>query len=336
MAVKLEDISVVIPVYNGQATLERCLTSLSDVWAELREVILVDDGSVDETSKIAARFAKQYESRFRLIGLQSNQGSAVARNLGIQNSTGNVLLFLDADDEIDGSTLKEAIKDFSEEADFLICGVWFVHGESGEILRKEVFEQDVTVTHEQAPLDYLLRTRCFFRVLYRRDFLISQEISFFPKKNEILAPFFNIDDYFFQLESILYAKSISASSVSFYKYYVVPSDRKRYREQAQFFHLGYKMFLDRFVTRSMNQIVDKQRIQTVFDYASRQLVQCIIEVRGFNSIKLSNQLLLLLWKSPLSFRKKLARYLGAIFSFFRVNVGFRSRVYGLLRKLLPS
>lgn len=92
MAKPLTHFSVIVPVYNGAETLEACLTALTgqDYPRERFEVIVVDDGSTDETAQIAAMFS------VRLISLGSNQGRIVARNTGAQAARFETLVFNDA------------------------------------------------------------------------------------------------------------------------------------------------------------------------------------------------------------------------------------------------
>jgi len=92
MAEPLTHFSVIVPVYNGAETLEACLTALTgqDYPGERFEVIVVDDGSTDETAQIAAMFS------VRLISIGSNQGRIVARNTGAQAARFETLVFNDA------------------------------------------------------------------------------------------------------------------------------------------------------------------------------------------------------------------------------------------------
>jgi glycosyltransferase involved in cell wall biosynthesis len=92
MAEPLSNFSFIVPVYNGSATLDACLTALTgqDYPKERFEVIVVDDGSTDETAQIAAKHA------VRLIRLGSNQGRIVARNTGALAARFETLIFNDA------------------------------------------------------------------------------------------------------------------------------------------------------------------------------------------------------------------------------------------------
>ena len=87
-------VSVVIPVYNGAATIERALKSVFAQSFTDFEVVVVDDGSTDHSRAIV----KQYGNRVRLIE-QPNSGQAAARNNGVRHSSGEFIAFLDADDD---------------------------------------------------------------------------------------------------------------------------------------------------------------------------------------------------------------------------------------------
>src|SRR5262249_26166784 len=85
------NISVIVPVYNGRATIERCLAALNAHRAPDVEIIVVDDGSTDDSGAVAAR------NGARVLTLPANSGPAAARNLGARHASGEVLMFVDSD-----------------------------------------------------------------------------------------------------------------------------------------------------------------------------------------------------------------------------------------------
>lgn len=111
-------ISVIIPAYNAGGTIERCLDSvLKQVYTNL-EVIVINDGSTDDTYSICCRYSKKY-SRLFLID-KKNEGVSKARNTGLEQAQGDWILFLDSDDYIDSNFCDVIYK--SNNADLLICG----------------------------------------------------------------------------------------------------------------------------------------------------------------------------------------------------------------------
>lgn len=90
--------SVIIPVYNAEKTLDRCLLSLLNQRYDDFEIILVNDGSVDDSLKICQQYCQRYNN-ITLIN-QANQGVSVARNNGIVASKGEYISFVDSDDYV--------------------------------------------------------------------------------------------------------------------------------------------------------------------------------------------------------------------------------------------
>lgn len=88
--------SIIIPIYNSQRYLNRCIKSIKKQCYENYEVILVDDGSTDNSSKICQKYASD-DIRYRYIRTNNN-GSFKARRIGISNSKGQYLMFVDSDD----------------------------------------------------------------------------------------------------------------------------------------------------------------------------------------------------------------------------------------------
>lgn len=95
----MKKISIIVPVYKVEAYLEICLKSIIGQSYTNLEIILIDDGSPDQCPEICESYAKQDE-RIRVVH-QKNRGLAVARNIGLQQITGEYVLFVDSDDFLD-------------------------------------------------------------------------------------------------------------------------------------------------------------------------------------------------------------------------------------------
>ena len=92
-------VSVIIPVYNAEHYLERCLESIQKQSLRDFELILVDDGSADRSPEICRRYQAR-DSRVQVL-TGENHGAAAARNRGMERACGEYLIFLDSDDYID-------------------------------------------------------------------------------------------------------------------------------------------------------------------------------------------------------------------------------------------
>ena len=114
-------ISVVVPVYNTEPYLTRCLDSLCAQTYRNLEIICVDDGSPDNSINILEEFAAR-DSRVRVIR-QTNQGQAAARNTGLSAVSGEWVSFIDSDDWIEPNTYEECVACISDEIDLLVFGV---------------------------------------------------------------------------------------------------------------------------------------------------------------------------------------------------------------------
>ena len=112
-------ISVIIPVYNTELFLRDCLNSVVNQTYTNFEVILVDDGSTDQSGAICDEYASK-DDRFKVIH-QENQGVTMARIAGFENSRGELISFIDSDDYVSSLFLEELLKPIIEEDADIVC-----------------------------------------------------------------------------------------------------------------------------------------------------------------------------------------------------------------------
>lgn len=113
-------VSVVVTAFNEERFIGRCLSSLLSQDMDF-EIIVVDDGSGDGTSRVVDSFVKQYPSRVRLVRLEKNQGLGNARNIGARHSSGRVVVFLDADMEFPPDFVRKLVAPVLEGAALASC-----------------------------------------------------------------------------------------------------------------------------------------------------------------------------------------------------------------------
>ena len=93
-------ISIIVPIYNAEQYLAKCIESLLHQSYTALQIILVNDGSTDNSLAVATTYATR-DKRITLYSLDSNQGQSAARNLGLLHATGEFISFVDADDYVD-------------------------------------------------------------------------------------------------------------------------------------------------------------------------------------------------------------------------------------------
>ena len=114
-------ISVIVPVYNVEKYLEKCIDSVINQSYQELEIILVDDGSTDSSGIICNQYAEK-DKRIKVIH-QENRGQSCARNVGLKLATGNFITFVDSDDTIEINMFEKLIEiENKTGCDLVICG----------------------------------------------------------------------------------------------------------------------------------------------------------------------------------------------------------------------
>lgn len=158
-------ISIIIPVYNVEKYLPKCLDSIVNQTYKNLEIICVNDGSEDSSADILSRYAEQ-DSRFVLIN-KENEGVSVARNKALDAVSGEYIMFVDSDDWIDANTCELALnKALQQKADVVF---WtYIREFSNVSLQKNIFDKNEIIFEQREVEDKL----------YRRAFgLIGKELS---------------------------------------------------------------------------------------------------------------------------------------------------------------
>lgn len=125
-------ISVVVPIYNAEKYIGRAIDSVLEQTYPNWELILVNDGSTDESESVCRTYAR--DERIRLVS-QKNQGVCAARNTGISQVTGDVIVFMDADDFFCAEAFEIIARQWDINTEFLMFGYNEVH-ENGETLQR--------------------------------------------------------------------------------------------------------------------------------------------------------------------------------------------------------
>lgn len=220
---KSADISVVIPCYNVFPWLRRCVESLGRDAVPSLEILLIDDGSTDETPALCDDLARE-DPRIRVIH-QKNGGASAARNAGMGAATGTYLYFLDADDQLEPGAL-EILWNLAavHHPDCIRFGcrrispegsetLWLFSEHSGLYTGPRLDELRLDAVCTPGVLDYSHpRLQAAWAVLFRRQLLAERGIAFVSER-EVLN-----EDYLFVLQAMYAAGTVYLYNAPLYRY----------------------------------------------------------------------------------------------------------------------
>ena len=180
----LFQISVIVPVFNGEKYLTKCLDSIRSQTFSNFEIICIDDGSSDSTPEILSEYALK-DPRIRIIS-QENRGAGMARNTGMDASAGKYLVFWDSDDWFDPEALEKMyLKSEQCGADICVCsGTTYLEEAEKEIpsavyLRRSAIPENDPFNITDIPdhiLDFTVST--LWNKMFRKSFLEDNGLSF--------------------------------------------------------------------------------------------------------------------------------------------------------------
>lgn len=162
-------ISVIVPVYNVSPYLEKCLDSILKQTFTDWELLLIDDGSSDDSGTICDQFSEK-DQRITVFH-QPNSGVSSARNRGIKEVKGDWIAFIDADDWVDNNYLEELYKGTKEENTCLVCmGYSLVYENPAKISRGFIAERKSNnMTFLEKMLCYETSGWCIYAKLYSKS-----------------------------------------------------------------------------------------------------------------------------------------------------------------------
>lgn len=161
----MEKISIIVPVYNVEPYLGKCIDSLISQTYKNLEILLIDDGSTDNSGKICDEYAEK-DGRIKVIH-KENKGLSATRNLGVEVSSGQYLVFIDSDDYVTEDyceTLINAIKE--ENCDVASVDLRMVRDDGYQIVTSD----DINFTNHDSKLQIFSKEEILKEVLLRKSF----------------------------------------------------------------------------------------------------------------------------------------------------------------------
>lgn len=199
-------VSIIVPAYNESSRIRKCINSLINQQFKDIEIVVINDGSIDNTLDILNGYN---DNRIKVFS-QKNQGQGAARNLGIEKSCGQYIMFVDADDFVDENIVNTLLTKLeSDNLDIAICDLYKCYG-----TKKELFKNFQHFTDNNI-LNFMMSHPGPVGRLYKKDLFTKNNIKF-------IEGYVNEDLGTIPLLGI-YAKRISYVEKPLY-YYVIHQD----------------------------------------------------------------------------------------------------------------
>ncbi|MCI8417924.1 MAG: glycosyltransferase [Lachnospiraceae bacterium] len=175
------ELSIIIPVYNVEKYVKRCIESVLNQWQKEFEIILVDDGSLDQSGVICEDYKERYP--FIRVIHQKNKGLSEARNTGIRVAKGQYLAFLDSDDFVKNNSYQKMLKIIKEQQVDIVVGEAVSYVDDNHIYLKK--QRDFLKEGKYDAKEFLVNclkddvmVMCVPFNLYRKELIIDNNLFF--------------------------------------------------------------------------------------------------------------------------------------------------------------
>ena len=253
--------SVIIPAFNCEKSIERTVDSINSSGLTDYEIVIVNDGSTDNTAHVCNSLCSQYS--FIKYSEQENSGVSVARNKGISIATGEYILFFDADDTAQEKGFSECIDIIErEKPDILVFGMSFDYYRNGKLYRRDklVTEQTGIINKIQikAELESLYNINALTPVwnkIYKRALIIDNNILFNTN-------YFLMEDFLFSLECLKVCENIYCLPKALYYYKQSENEKNAFNRLKRIDNLCE--YVSPFKT-AINELVTDKKGDNVFN-----------------------------------------------------------------------
>ena len=201
-------VSVIIPVYNAGKYIERCIQSIQKQKYENIEIILINDGSIDDSQFICQKL-KEKDNRIRLIN-KKNEGVSVARNTGLKYVTGKYITFIDSDDWIEENYIHKLVNGFQYENVDIVCCNYF-EDSLNKCVRKMSFESKIIDKEEALNCFSPYYFTSVWGKLFKREIVENLEFE---------SNIYYSEDTLFYTEAVLKADKVYWIQDALYHYYI--------------------------------------------------------------------------------------------------------------------
>lgn len=250
-------VSVVIPVYNGENYIEKCINSILCQTYSNYEILIIDDGSVDRTTEILENY--KTNNKINIIR-KINEGQGIARNVGIEAAKGDYIFFIDVDDYIENIMFEEMINKIKLYGlDTCVCNWNTVFLENSKIIQHELCLEERLYKSDEIRNIILKNILCsdmknkvetsipisVTKALYSLEIIKRNNIRFISER-EVFS-----EDLIFNFNYYKYCKSVYLVDKPFYNY-VVSKESYSHKYQSNYIERAKKSY-----SYLMNELPDK-------------------------------------------------------------------------------
>ncbi len=208
-------VSIVVPMYNSAPYIGRCVDTLQAQTYNNIEIILVNDGSTDDTLLLAQQYEKT-DPRIRVVD-QPNGGSSSARNAGLQVGSGEYFLFVDADDFLENNAVEHLVNVSNQsQLDMLMFGIKMDYVDEGFSVEKSFSEAKIATKPEE--IQHLILESCHNGLLYSPCNKLYSASVIRDHKLQFLLKEEPIEDILFNCLCMQFVQRIGVMQESFYHY----------------------------------------------------------------------------------------------------------------------
>lgn len=215
-------VSIIVPVYNVEAYVYKCIRSLTNQSLQDIEIICINDCSSDDCLYILEQLAAK-DNRVKIIDNKENLGVAQSRNLGLEIAQGEYIAFIDGDDYVDSDYYEKLYKKAKENDSDIVKGLCKMIYPNGTLKEHWYNRTAISAKKEKLfiPIHY---NHGFGFSIYKKSFLDGHEIKFCNLKNG--------EDMVFLLKALCYTKNFDVINDSYYYYYQRPNSASyKYKEE---------------------------------------------------------------------------------------------------------
>ena len=207
-------VSIIVPVFNTGKKIEKCLESLINQTEKDIEIVIINDGSTDDSEQIIKKYVEKYGEYIKYYS-KKNEGVAKTRNFGIEKATSEYVFFVDSDDYIDKNTIKKLKPYIEEDIDII------------KFKLQRVNEQNKILEKVDGPVFDKISGQDAFDKLFSEDVLIDSPCVYIMKKKLFTENNFKFKRTYhedFGLIPLILLKAKSFVSLPDYLYYYVQAD----------------------------------------------------------------------------------------------------------------